>query len=93
MKFKKDEIEASLFEGLIEIILTLLLCAVGFGLCYGFGTIFKVDLGELDFDSYALIGIAALVVIGVIIGKVVESLHKSKKRLESHKETQKEVTQ
>ena len=93
MKFKKDEIGASLFEGLIEIILTLILCAVGFGLCYGFGAIFKVDLGELDFDSYALIGIAALVVIGVIIGKVVESLRKRKKRRESHKETQKEVTE
>lgn len=93
MKLKKEEIGTSLFECLIEIILTLILCAVGFGLCYGLGAVFRVDLSELDFDFYALIGIVVIIVIGIIIGKTKESLRKHKNCRETGKESPKEVTQ
>lgn len=87
MKFKKDEIGASLFEGIIEIILTIILCAVGFGVCFIFSEVFKTDLNELDFDSYALIGIAALIIIAIVIGKIKQSLSKKNNREQSPKQS------
>ena len=67
MKKKKEKILDSLLEGVIEFILAIILFAVGFLVCLVVSSVFSVDITELDFDWFVLIGIIFLAVIIAVI--------------------------
>ena len=73
MKKKKEKILDSLLEGVIEFVLAIILFAVGFLVCLGISSVFSVDITELDFDWFVLIGIIFLAVIIAVISFVKKS--------------------
>ena len=79
MKKKKEKILDSLLEGVIEFILAIILFAVGFLVCLVVSSVFSVDITELDFDWFVLIGIIFLAVIIAVISFVKSSFKRKDK--------------
>lgn len=73
MKKKKQKIREALLEGVMEIVLAMILFAIGFLVCLGVSSVFSVDITELDFDWFVLIGIIFLAVIIAVISFVKRS--------------------
>lgn len=69
-KRKKREISEAAGEAIVELILAIILSAVGFIVCFGISRIFSVEIDALDLDSYILIGIVSLILIIVVFNAV-----------------------
>ena len=69
----------SLTEGIVELILLIILFAVGALVCLCIKSIFSIDLDNLDFDFTILIGIVSLVAI-ILIFDFVKKLVKNKRK-------------
>lgn len=79
MKKKKQKIREALLEGVMEIVLAMILFAIGFLVCLGVSSVFSVDITELDFDWFVLIGIIFLAVIIAVISFVKSSFKRKDK--------------
>ena len=69
MKNKKEKFLDSLADGVIELILTGIVFAIGFLMLCGISKVFSINMTE-DFDFIVLIGIIAIAVIALIISLI-----------------------
>lgn len=75
---KKVKISDAIAEAILEIILTLIFCAIGFIICLGLGKTFSIQMNDFDSDSLGLIGIISLIVIVTLISSIKAVIKKIK---------------
>ena len=76
---KKGKLKENLIDGLLELVLTVVFFAIGWGVL----SLFGMDVEEMDSDLTVLIGIA---VLAVIFGTVAVVVHFMKKKRSSRDE-------
>ncbi|MBE7056654.1 MAG: hypothetical protein E7388_04350 [Ruminococcaceae bacterium] len=78
IKKKKQKMLDSLAEGVVELILLIILFAVGSLVYLGISSIFSVETTDIDFDIIVLVGIISLVAI-ILIFALIKKFFKNKK--------------
>ena len=73
----KEKFKENLGDAILELILTLILFAVGAGLIAFFGI--EIDYETMDSDLIVLIGFGALAAVGALIAAVVVLIKRSRK--------------
>ncbi len=78
---KKNKFREVLFESVGELVIELLLLAIGAGVVLLLG--FTVDLDKIDLDLLVLIGVGVIAVIGIVIGGIAWLIKRKKQALGS----------
>ena len=74
MKKDKKKLKEAFFEGLLEIVLTLIFFGIGALIFSAFGV--KLDSSNIDFDLIILLGIIVSVVVFGLVCTLVQRLKK-----------------
>ena len=77
MKRTKKQIKEELLDGILEIVLSLVFCAIGALIIGLFGI--DLDLSGIDLDLLILIGVGAFLAVFGIVCVVIHLIRKKKK--------------